>query len=468
MLRLRITLLLTLLCALSVSARSKIHDDEGKFSFIVVTKDTVTSLPQFTDKEFYEKSTGVVFQVNKSDIRRDDPFLSLYENEILPLINGEHLQLRKVFIRGAASPDGPYANNKRLGRERTEALLRELQRNLKHQYLEAELEMSSVTEDYGYLCILMEKAGDADYQLVNKIYTDCQGDELKCKQQLQKAKGGRLWPRLAKEYFPQLRSARLVLWFSEPDSAHAPIPMEPVQVVVPVEEPKIDTVTPPVVVDIQPVITEQPIEYVRRHLIAVRTNLVHDFFYLPSFGWAFSPNIQFEYYPRSGHLTYNVAMTWGTHRHWSTQEFFQVRDFQLELRRYFKGGGQFTGAYLGAYIHGDKYGIGLDAKRGWEGEGGGLGLAGGYVMKLTKKGNLRLEFMAALGFYMTYHDPYVYGNPITGTIDGDYYYNYLGSASDFKRRNHRFTWLGPTNLGIQLTYDIIYRKKQPVQKGGTR
>lgn len=462
------TFLLLMLCAVNSMAYNTLDDKDGKFSFIIVTKDTVNIKPEFTDKEFYSISTGVVFQVNKSEIRRDDPFLELYRNEILPRINSEHLQLRKVYIRGAASPEGPYENNKRLGRERTKALLTELQRNLQHQYLKADLETSSVTEDYGHLCVLMEEANDPDYQVVKKIYDDAQGNELKCKQQMMKAQGGKLWARLLKEYFPQLRSARLILWFSEPDAAHAPMNK--------VTLGKIDVPTwasndfgiSPLKIKLLPKVDPVCPEYTRRHLIAVRTNLVHDFFYMPQFGWAFSPNIQLEYYPLDGHYTYNVGMTWGTHRHWDTQEFFQVRDFQLELRRYFKGGGEFTGAYLGAYAHGDKYGIGLSPSKGWEGEGGGAGLTGGYVLPLTKKGNFRLELMASVGYYMTLHDPYVYGNPITGTIDGDYYYDYLGSASEFKKRNHRFTWLGPTNLGIQLTYDIIYRKKHAVQKGGMR
>ena len=205
--------------------------------------------------------------------------------------------------------------------------------------------------------------------------------------------------------------------------------------------------------------TEKP----PRHLISIRTNLVHDFLYMPQFGWAPSPNVQVEYYPLKGRYTYSIAMTWGTHRHWKSNEFFQIRDFQLEARRFFKNDGSFLGYYLGGYLHGGAYGIGLNREKGWEGEGGGLGISGGYVTPLNKRGNLRLEVMAAIGFYLTNFDPFVYGNPITGTEDGDYYYKYYGSASNFKRRNHRFTWLGPTNLGIQLTYDIIYRKKQ---KGG--
>ena len=86
-------------------------------------------------------------------------------------------------------------------------------------------------------------------------------------------------------------------------------------------------------------------------------------------------------------------------------------------------------------------------------------------MRLTRCGHFRLEFMAALGFLATKYDPYVWGNPITGDLDGKYYYDYQGMASKFKKRNHLFTWLGPTNVGIQLTYDIIYRKRG---KGGER
>ena len=94
-----------------------------------------------------------------------------------------------------------------------------------------------------------------------------------------------------------------------------------------------------------------------------------------------------------------------------------------------------------------------------EGEGGEAGLSGGYLWRLNKKGSLRLELTAALGFLLTKYDPYVYGNPITGEKDGKYYYDYHGNASRFKKRNRQFTWFGPTNLGVQITYDLVYRKK---------
>lgn len=197
---------------------------------------------------------------------------------------------------------------------------------------------------------------------------------------------------------------------------------------------------------------------VRRHVLAARTNLVHDLFVMPGFGIAPSPNVQLEYYPRDGHYTYNLGMTWGTVRKWDRHQFWQVRDFQFELRRYFKGHGEFTGMYVGAYAQGDVYGIGLDAKRGWQGEAAGAGLSAGYVLPLNRKGNFRMEFMLSAGAFISRFDPYVYGNPVTGRDDGFYYYDFLGSASTFIRRNHLFQWYGPTNVGISLTYDILYRR----------
>lgn len=440
-------------------AQTEAYTFDSRFPFVIITGDTVQQAPRLSDEEFYRHSSGVIFKVSRTEIPADDKFMALYRDSVLPWVNASHLQLRKVYIRGAASPEGYYEKNQRLGQGRSAALLEELRRNLLNQYVETDADISCVTEDYGYLCMLMQEANDPDYTTVKNIYDECQGDERCCKEKLKVAKNKKLWPRLVQQYFPRLRSARLILWFSEPDEEHAPKTLDPFPAADSIQA---SLVPLPIEWDGGLPIAKDKDRWTRRHLIAIRTNLIHDFFYMPRFGMAFSPNVQFEVYPLRGHLTYNVGMTWGTNRKWKTQEFWQVRDIQAEIRRYFKGGGRFMGLYLGAYAHGNKYGIGLDAKDGWEGEGGGAGLTIGYTTKLNKRGSLRFEVMAAAGVMMTRFDPYVYGNPITGTIDGDYYYNYLGSASDFKRRNHRLTWFGPTNLGLQLTYDIIYRKRKKV------
>lgn len=449
-----------------LSGQDSVYEHNSQFPFIIVTKDTVTEAPRLTDEEFYRFSSGVIFKVNRTVIPANDQFMKLYRDSVLPWINSQHLQLRKVFIRGAASPEGPYANNQRLGKGRSKALLDELHKNLLNQYIETDADISCITEDYGYLCLLMKEAGDPDYQTVKNIYDECQGDELCCKEKLRAYNHSQLWNRLLLQYFPSLRASRIILWFSEPDSLHAPQhvtpriePIEPIDmtpeanIILPVnpQMPMLGMTTP-----------EMP--SVRRHVVAVRTNLVHDFFYMPKYGFAPTPNVQLEFYPWNGHMTFNMGLSWISYRHWSHQRFYQMRDIQLEVRRYFKGKGQHLGFYLGVAGEGTVYGIGMNKKDGWEGEGGAVSLTGGYVMPLTKRKNFRLEFMLAAGYFLTRHDPYVYGNPVTGEENGKYYYNYLGSASKFHKRNHTLSWFGPTNVGIQLTYDILYRKRHNVQQ----
>ena len=194
----------------------------------------------------------------------------------------------------------------------------------------------------------------------------------------------------------------------------------------------------------------------RRHMIALRTNLLHDFLYVPQFGFAPGANVQLEYYPLNGHYTMNAGFTFTNHRHWDTHKFMQIRDLQLELRRYFKGSGQFIGTFLNAYVEGMVYGIGFGKTKGWEGEGGGAGVGVGHTWALNKRGNLRLEASINLGFFVTRYDPYIYSNG--NNTDGKYYYDYQGAISKFKKRNHQFVWFGPTNAGLHITYDIIYRK----------
>lgn len=430
---------------------------KGGFPFIVVTPDSVSQAPVFSDIDFNNLSTSIVFKVGKSDISPEDPFFNLYREEILTRINGQHLQLRKIYIRGAASPEGPYENNVRLGRARANALLEALRKDLKHQYIETDTEITCITEDYGYLCYLMQKAGDSDWNRVQDIFDEFGKNEKACKRKLQSLDGGRLWKRLLKEYFPQLRAARLILWFSEPDEEHAPERMETVEVLAPIHAPSL-TVPDTAGLAIRP---EPAPEYIRRSLIAVKTNLLHDFLVLPQIGVAFSPNVQLEFFPKDGHWSCNLGFTFGNWRKTKDHRYFQVRSLQAEARRYFKGEGQFNGLYLGAYAEGNIFGIGLNAGKGAQGEGVGAGITGGWVKPITKDGRLKIELNLALGLYVTRYDPYVWGNPVTGTADGKYYYNYLGSASAFKKRNHLFTWLGPTNVGIQLSYDLFRRREMP-------
>lgn len=425
-----------------------------EFPFVLVSDNFVAIPPVVSDSLFDAASRGIRFKVNRTELQDNDPFIPLYREKLVPWLRSQDLQLRHLYVRGAASPEGPYDNNVRLSRERAKRLIDFLKIELgQTDSLDQLIDTKHITEDYGLLVKMMRQANDPDYERVNSIWQSCGGDETCCKKRLMALDNGVVWKRLLQVYFPSLRQARVILWFTRKPSP-------------------VDTLKPVVVDTVPVVLQEEPVKYARRHLIAVRTNLVHDLLYVPQFGWAYGGNVQLEYYPLRGHYTMNAGFTFTNHRHWSDHKFFQVRDAQLELRRYFKGGGAFIGPYVGLYGEGTVYGIGFSETKGWEGEGGGGGLSFGCTWPLNRKGSLRLELSGSLGLFITRYDPYVYGDPMSGKKTGLYYYDYIGSTSDFKKRNHRFTWFGPTNFGIQLTYDIIYRKKQPVvgaqQKGGNR
>ena len=451
--------------------------DNGKyhqladFPFVFVSEADDCPPIAISDSLFDAASRGIRFKVNSTELQASDPFITLYHKQLVPWLKSQDMQLRQVFVKGAASPEGPYQNNVRLSRERTKRLIDFLSQELGQPVASQPIDALSITEDYGQLVKLMRQANDRDYARVDEIWQSCHGDEACCKRKLMALDKGRVWQRLKQQYFPTLRQARVILWYTRKPEAPKP---QPVQVDTVVSLPLVADTLPPSshfdVIQAEAEKPEEPVKYTRRHLIAARTNLVHDLLYVPQFGWAYGGNIQLEYYPLHGHYTYNAGFTFTNHRHWDEYKFFQIRDLQLELRRYFKGDGAFIGPYLSVYAEGTKYGIGFGKFKGWEGEGGGGGLSVGYTCPLNRKGNLRLELSASLGVFYTRYDPYIYGNPVTGNEDGLYYYDYHGNTSDFYERNHRFTWFGPTNAGIHITYDIIYRKKQPVngsqQKGG--
>jgi len=429
------------------------------FPFVLISDEFTENPPEISDSLFDAAACGIRFQVNRTELQPTDPFIGTW-NQLIPWLKSQEMQLGQVYIKGASSPEGPYQNNVRLSRGRTQRLVEFICEGLGQKIEELPINASSVTEDYGLLVKMLQQAGDPDYQKVNAIWEQSGGDEQTCKRQLMALEKGKVWRRLVKEYFPALRQARVILWFTRRPEAKVVHPVKAGDVPLPYLSYYPTTLASPNYRITWP--TRDSI-LTRRHLIAARTNLAHDFFFFPGkFGFAPGVNLQLEYYPLKGHYTANVGFTFTNHRHWNDYKFFQVRNLELEVRRYFKGQGLFRGPYLGLYANGVVYGIGFGKTEGWEGEGGGGGLSAGWVWNLNRKGNLRLEVSLNVGVLYTRYDPYVYGNPITGAEDGLYYYDYHGNTSDFRKRNHQFFWFGPTNAGIHLTYDIIYRKWKPV------
>ena len=484
----RRSLLLTLMLTVFVSVFSQ-SDDSARFSkypYIFILDENQE--PSITDEQFYKVALKVIFPVDVYRVDSTQESVKELIRDLIPKINTDSLKPHAMMVKGASSPEGPYRWNQTLSRERSAHAFDYINRHLK--FPEEHSTYDDQPEDYGQLLFLMKEANDPSYKVVKSLVDKYHkaGNLALLKQQLKRIDGGRLWNRLYKIYYPKLRVARVVLFFkkkaqassSSVSSGNSGMPNKPDSIaieILPEQEtvPKLNiepygNIEKPVLCGadlIQEPDSKEvpfvPLRLYRRHVLGIRTNLLYDFFYLPGHYWAPSPNVQLEYYPLTGHFTANLGFTGPYWHHWSRQQFWQIRDYVLEGRYYFVGQGQFIGPYVSGYVHTNIYGIGLSKTKGWEGEGLGAGAIIGYTMNISRNKRWRLEFSLGVGYYRTKYDPYVYGNPKSTIEDGLYYYDYLGKKEDFKERNHVFTWFGPTNIGVHLTYDLLFRR---IQKKG--
>ena len=447
---------------------------------------------KLTDEEFYDLAGKVIFPINKYDLPKRDSLIMELRDQVFPLINRDSLELVYLMIRGATSPEGPYRFNKYLGERRAQTLLEFIKANLAVPINEDIFNMEFDVEDYRTLCLMMKRRSDKDYAVVQTmcdLYLP-RKNFTRLKTELHNARQGTLWRRLLRDYFPQLRAARLVFFFRQPRTYAPkvlPIIAETIMNTPGLKEILKDTTTtiqpdmgiddlvvgPFEHLDVEPT---QPaarwIRQPRRELLSVKTNLLLDFAYVPGYDrWCPIPNVAVEFYPKGGHFTFGASFDCPWWQHYDDHKFFQIRNYQLESRYYFRPGSRrltppgegaaFRGLYLQAYAHVGLYSICFDADRGWEGEGFGGGLGLGYVMPISRTGHWRLDFGAQFGYFVTKYDPYLFEHPVyTNYHDNLYYYKWTLNPDLFRRRAHQFTWFGPTRLGVTLSYDLLYRREE--------
>ena len=278
---------------------------------------------------------------------------------------------------------------------------------------------------------------------------------------------------LLKEYFPKLRAVRIIVvdkrlanidsndLASRPIAATIPATVADCHLRIQNAD-----ITPAYIIPATTPASASP----RREVLSVKTNVLFDFAYMPGYDrFCPIPNVALEYYPLHGHFTYGASFDCPWWQHYDEHKYFQVRNYQLHTRYYLRSGdirkrkpgegAAFRGLYLSLYAHAYLYNICFDEKRGWEGEGWGAGLGIGYVVPLGRSGHWKLEFGLQAGYLSTNYDPYQWKCPVDPDTDKEqYYYKWYGDAKDFQKRQHRFSWLGPTRVEITLSYDLLYRR----------
>lgn len=58
-----------------------------------------------SDEEFYNRAGRMVFPVNKFNLPKKSPLLKELANDVIPMLNRDSIQLLRVELRGAASPE---------------------------------------------------------------------------------------------------------------------------------------------------------------------------------------------------------------------------------------------------------------------------------------------------------------------------------------------------------------------------
>ena len=434
--------------------------DDMDVNTYIIFADEARAEAAEVDSLFFLRALPIVFTVAKTNINANNRELQHFIRYAVPILERQHFKNPYIRIRSAASPEGPLSFNKQLSRGRRDALLEVFK---KYGVTSSQIQIDVIDEEYELLAFNMRQANDPDAALVGSLIEEYGDNIVALKARMMRYNNGKLWNRIKRQYYPALRASRFIIVFPNENITITPLKSHPgdyaSRIVFPDHfEPNMPA-------------PEMP----RREILSLKTNLLQDVAYVPQYGFAPLWNIQLEYYPLRGHWTYGASLDipWWQNRQ-KEHKYMQIRNWQLETRRYLNTeSGQFRGWYAQAYANVGLYGIGFNDHKGWQGEGIGGGVGFGYVWRLgkerktyrlpnghfwTDQHHWRLEAGIQLGYFWTKYDPYVWGCPVEKIEDGLYYYDYTGDADLFKERQYRFTWLGPTRIGITLTYDILYRK----------
>lgn len=422
-----------------------------------------------TDSAFIHDSCPIIpFVVGKKDIEQQDR--KWITNYLIPKLKA--LGDSGIIIgRASASPEGSLQINTQLANAR-KASMNAL---LSSYGINTNLIRYDVAPmDFPLMRALMKLRKDDYLPMVDSLMTQYAADVMLLKEAMIRQDRGKLWQHLYHNYFPSLRSVRIMAIkraekeedkreeierkeIERKENEREKIEIEKIEEIEKTEK-------------IEKIEKEETEGDERRELMSVKTNLLFDLAYMPGYNrFCPIPNVAIEYYPLHGHFTYGASFDTPWWKHYSKHKYFQLRNYQVHTRYYLHRGdieerkpgkgAAFKGFFFSAYAHAYLYNICFSEKRGWKGEGWGAGIGAGYVMPIDRKEHWRLEFGLQLGYLNTLYDPYQWRCPVDPTYDPEqYYYKWYGDAKDFRKRQHRYTWLGPTRVEITLSYDLFYRR----------
>ena len=204
-------------------SEENLAEDVALFEEPVVERRTPTfALAEVEGKwDFGQDELEIVFKVSKAEI---DP--TVFNNEItfakiLDAVDRIHsnpnYKIEKLHIAGYASPEGPPAFNEWLGINRAKALINYIiEKRPEYGLTEDNFEIHNGEENWEGLRRVLAQSDIPQKDEVIAIIDDVNIPNERKKLKIKELDHGRVWNRMLKEIYPQLRSARYLAVYYDP------------------------------------------------------------------------------------------------------------------------------------------------------------------------------------------------------------------------------------------------------------
>lgn len=342
----------------------------------------------------------------------------------------------RMEVRGWASPEGASLFNSSLSLDRAEAILDYVERKTGVRPRASSLTVSGMGIDWKGLEESMMRDGNIPYadealriirdvpvwQTENGVLVGSR------KKSLMDLRGGEVFEHLMYNHFSPLRRAEIILTYI-PEPALAQVEDLSQDVPMPVPE-----MHPAALPDAHP-----------HSRLALKTNLLTDAILMPS--------LEAEWLIRENwSLAAHGNVAWWSRD--SEHRYYQLAAIYPEARWWFKTKGPWHGHYLGIFAGGTWYDL-ENGGRGYQGEGGFVGLSYGYMFPVSR--SLSFEVGIGAGYLYTEYEEYL---PVP----------YMGGTHYVYQQTSRMNYLGPLKLKFSFVWRLWdadwNRRNRLARKGG--
>lgn len=388
------------------------------------------------------RSLCIDFRVNSSTIDRayhDNADVLERIDSLFTVIKADTLiDVVSVEFCGSASPEGNSQVNSRLSHARMVSL-----ENMVRDHIDIPDSLVRHNDHYIAWHHLVEMI-ELDDKMPNKeqvleiLHTsypdakDWRGIAMDGRLPKLQALGNATWKYLLDKYFVHMRNA----WFIIITHRNKVIEPEPEPIPEPMPEPEpIPEPEPEPIPEPEPVVEEKP----RTPLLSIKNNLLEDAALVINLG------AEVRITPR---LSFDVMGHYSPYDYFTDVRKIRVFAIQPEIR-YWWGESLVKGHFIGLHAPIAGFNVQLNDKYRYQDPNHaiwGLGLSYGYAMPLGKKGNWGIEFTIGVGYMDIKYDVY------EGVTNGRYL------------RTETRNYIGPTRLGIDISYRIDMSKKAKKEK----